>query len=420
MSANDGGLREGFKVGALSRVGIGSGGTPRTILFYACAAHFLHHVLVSLFLTLVLSLTFEWSTGYAELISLWTIGSLMIGLGAPLAGWLGDRWGEARVMTVLFFGLGAASILCGLARGPSGMHAALILLGAFGSLYHPVGNSWVVRHAKERGKAIALAGIFGSFGVAAGPVIAASINDVAGWRMAFILPGLLSAAFGVSLIVMQAMGLVPDRQDDAHDAPPPSGSARDRRNVIALLAVTMTLTLVATTAFTTALPKLVESLQTAGGRGLTGVGLLVGAIYLSASGAQFLGGHFADRGAARQTYLSAFAVLCVVLAVASATSNWLLLPLAALVMFLFETIAPIETVFVARYSPASRRGFFFGVRYAISVVGGPAGVWVVSTLYRPDAGFSLLLLVLAAGALVTGAIALALPSDKARPVPVGA
>jgi MFS family permease len=352
--------------------------------------------------------------GYAELISLWTIGSLMVGLGAPLAGWLGDRWGEARVMTVLFFGLGGASVLCGLAQGPESMHAALVLLGAFGALYHPVGNAWVVRHARERGKAIALAGIFGSFGVAAGPVIAASINDIAGWRMAFILPGLASAAFGVSLVAMQLLGRVPHRHDDAHEAPAPGGTARDRRNVIALLAVTMTLTLIGTTAFTTALPKLVESLKLDTGQGLTGVGLLVGAIYLAASGAQFLGGHFADRGASRETYLGAFAVLASVFAVASMTSHWPLLVIAAAVMFLFETIAPIETVFVARYSPAGRRGLFFGVRYAISVVGGPAGVWVVSRLYSPDAGFSLLLLVLAAGMLVTGLIALALPADGAR------
>ena len=70
----------------LSKIGIGSGGTPRSILFFTCAAHFLHHVLVSLFLTLVLSLTKVWSMSYADLIALWTVGSFMIGLGAPLAG----------------------------------------------------------------------------------------------------------------------------------------------------------------------------------------------------------------------------------------------------------------------------------------------------------------------------------------------
>ena len=44
---------------------------------------------------------------YSDLIALWTLGSLLIGLGAPLAGWLGDRWGESRVMVLVFFGLGS-------------------------------------------------------------------------------------------------------------------------------------------------------------------------------------------------------------------------------------------------------------------------------------------------------------------------
>jgi sugar phosphate permease len=81
-------------------------------------------------------------------------------------------------------------------------------------------------------------------------------------------------------------------------------------------------------------------------------------------------------------------------------------------MFLFEGIAPIETVFVARFAPADRRGLFFGMRYAISVVGGPVGVWIVAALYDPEAHFAWLLSVLAAGAAVTALLALALPQDR--------
>lgn len=399
-------------ISRLNRIGIGTGGAPLPVLFFACAAHFMHHVLVSLFLTLVISLTVEWGRGYAELIVLWTIGSLMIGLGAPLAGWLGDRWGESRVMVLLFFGLGLASIACGLARSPSEMNVALTALGLFGALYHPVGNAWVVKHARERGKAIAAAGVFGSFGVAAGPVIAGVLNDAIDWRWAFILPGLATMAFGGALVAMKVLGLVPEREGDAHEIHHEPPTARDRRNIIMILGVTMTLTLIAVTAFVTALPKLVETLDLGTREGLTQVGLLTGAIYLAASGAQFVGGHYADRGVARRTYLGSFALLAATFAAAALTDNWMLVPLAVAVMFLFETIAPIETVFVARYAPAGKRGLFFGMRYAISVVGGPAGVWLVSSLYDPAHGFSNLLLALAGMAVVTGAIGLLLPQDK--------
>ena len=396
----------------LKRLGIGAGGAPRAVLFFACAAHFMHHVLVSLYLTLVLTLTTEWKMSYSDLIALWTVGSLMVGLGAPLAGWLGDRWGESRVMALTFFGLGGAAILCGLAQGPLAMQLSLAVLGSFGALYHPVGNAWVVKHAVERGKAIALAGIFGSFGVAAGPVVAGALNDAIDWRWAFILPGLVTAGFGVALLTLMVQGRIPERDRDATETALETHTARDRRNVIALLALTMTLTLIATTAFMTALPKLVEDLNLVSREGLIGVGLLVGAIYLAASGAQFLGGHFADRGAARRTYILLFAILAVAFAAAAVTGNWLILPLAITVMFLFEAIAPIETVFVARFAPAARRGLFFGMRYAISVVGGPVGVWLVATLYDPSARFAPLLLVLAASAALIAAVSLALPRDR--------
>ena len=396
----------------LKRLGIGSGGAPRTVLFFACAAHFMHHVLLSLYLTLVLTLTTEWQMTYSDLIALWTIGSLMVGLGAPLAGWLGDRWGESRVMALTFFGLGGAAILCGLAQTPAMMQMALAVLGAFGALYHPVGNSWVVKHAVERGKAIALAGIFGSFGVAAGPVTAGVLNDAIDWRWAFILPGLVTVAFGAVLVVLMMRGRVPERDGDALDVAHEAPTARDRRNVLALLALTMTLTLIAVTAFITALPKLIEDLNLVSREGLIGVGLITGAIFMTASGAQFLGGHYADRGAAKRTYLLLFVLLAAAFAAAAVTGNWLILPIAITVMFLFEAIAPIETVFVARFAPAAQRGLFFGIRYAISVVGGPVGVWIVAALYDPSVKFSLLLSVLAAAALLTAALALALPRDR--------
>lgn len=396
----------------LNRIGIGSGGTPKTILVFACAAHFMHHVLLSLYLTLVLTLTGEWRMSYSDLIALWTLGSLLVGLGAPLAGWLADKWGESRTMVLVFLGLGAASVLCGLAQGPASMTAALAVLGAFGALYHPVGNSWVVKHAIERGKAIALAGIAGSFGVAAGPVVAGVLNDAFDWRWAFILPGLLTIAFGIALIALMRAGLVPERDGDANGEAPAVYSARERRNVIALLALTMTLTLIAATAFATALPKLVEDVGVVSREGLIGVGLIVGAIYLLASGAQFVGGHYADRGHARRTYFASFVLLGAAFAAGALAGNWMVLPLAIAVEFVFEAIAPIETVFVARYAPAARRGLFFGMRYAISIVGGPVGVWLVAALYDPGARFTWLLAALAAGALLTAALALALPRDR--------
>jgi MFS family permease len=85
----------------------------RLIISFASLGHFLHHVLTGLFLTLAVILEGIWQRPYAEIIALWTLGAAMIGVGAPLAGWLADRFGHARMMVVFFLGIGLDSIIAG-------------------------------------------------------------------------------------------------------------------------------------------------------------------------------------------------------------------------------------------------------------------------------------------------------------------
>ena len=82
----------------------------RLVLIFACLGHALFHIIAALFLTLVLILQPAWNLPYNDLIALWTLGAFLLGFGAPLAGWLGDRIGETRMMILYFFGIGAASV----------------------------------------------------------------------------------------------------------------------------------------------------------------------------------------------------------------------------------------------------------------------------------------------------------------------
>ena len=100
--------------------------TPgRAVLVFACLGHALFHIIAALFLTLVLVLQPVWKLPYNDLIALWTIGAFLVGFGAPMAGWLGDRLGETRVMIVYFLGMGGSAIACGMAEGPLSLKVAL-------------------------------------------------------------------------------------------------------------------------------------------------------------------------------------------------------------------------------------------------------------------------------------------------------
>jgi len=385
--------------------------TPRLTLIFASLGHALFHLIIALFITLVLVLEPIWGRSYDALIALWTGGALMLGLGAPVAGWLSDRFGEVSLMLTFFLGLGAAAIGCGLAAGPGGLAFWLTVMGLFGAIYHPVGTAWVVKHAARRGRAIAIVGISGGIGGALASTVAGLLADLAGWRTAFIVPGALALAVGVALAVCWRLGLVVDRTGDA--APEPEPARGDVRRAFAVLVVTMSLTSLAYHAFSTMLPKWVARELWPGADGnLTSIGALVSLIYLLGATAQFVGGHYADRGLAKPIYAASFAFKLAALLVAAAVGGWPILLAAVVVVFVFDIAAPVENVLIARYTSSRRRGLAYGLRHGIAIVAAPLGVQLVALLFDPATGFTRLLHMLALIVAVVLLAALMLPGER--------
>ena len=78
-------------------------------------AHLIDHFFMLIFPTAVLAISLEWGMSFAQLLPLSLPAMAVFGLGALPAGWLADHWSRRGMMTVFFFGIGAASILSGLA-----------------------------------------------------------------------------------------------------------------------------------------------------------------------------------------------------------------------------------------------------------------------------------------------------------------
>ena len=91
------------------------------------------------------------------------------------------------------------------------------------SLYRAVATS-AVRNATNRGKALGFNGIFGTFGLALGPLIAGALTDLISWRAAFIVPGATCAAVGIALFALWRMGYVADTHVDIRPTPAPTRS----------------------------------------------------------------------------------------------------------------------------------------------------------------------------------------------------
>ena len=169
-------------------------------LLFSSIGHALMHMFAAFYFVIILTIEKEWSISYDQLIRLWSLGALLIGLGAIPFGWLSDRWSRSGTMTIMFIGMGLASILCGLSTSISFLFLSLSLLGLFCSIYHPVGIPWVIHSANKQGRALGINGIFGGVGIGSGAFVAGTLTELLNWQLAFILPGFISIIIGFILI----------------------------------------------------------------------------------------------------------------------------------------------------------------------------------------------------------------------------
>ena len=164
--------------------------SARLSLVFSSIGHTYSHLFQPLYYVAVLSLEGELGLSHGEAIQLAVLGGMLFGFGAPIAGWLGDRWGTLPLMIAYYLGTGAAMVLTGLATEPWHIMAGMALTGLFASIYHPVGIAWLIRNAVNRGTALGINGIFGGLGPAIAALTAGSLITRLGWRAVCGIPGL--------------------------------------------------------------------------------------------------------------------------------------------------------------------------------------------------------------------------------------
>ena len=83
-----------------------------TLIFAGCA-HAYSHFVILLFATVVLALEGEWGLGYADLQWLSVLGFVLFGVAALPAGWIADRWSQAGMIAIFYFGVGGSLLMIG-------------------------------------------------------------------------------------------------------------------------------------------------------------------------------------------------------------------------------------------------------------------------------------------------------------------
>ena len=171
---------------------------PRKVIGFVNAAHFIDHYAMLVFAAAVVVMAPLFGMAYSELLPYATPGFIAFGAGSLLTGWLGDRWSRRHMLAIFFVGIGLAMIGAGLTNTPLQLGCALFAIGAFASIYHPVGTAMLVANAEKVGREVGINGVWGNLGVASAALVTGLVTQYLGWRWAFIVPGVIAIAIGAA------------------------------------------------------------------------------------------------------------------------------------------------------------------------------------------------------------------------------
>ncbi|MEM9385213.1 MAG: MFS transporter [Pseudomonadota bacterium] len=387
-------------------------------LFFASLGHALMHMLTAMFFVLVLALETGWGQPYAQLLPLWTAGTLAVGVCALPAGWLADRWNAPGMLVVMFCGMGIACMLCASAGDGRIMGLGLTLLGAFAAIYHPVGIPWLVRSARaeRRGLVLGANGVFGALGVAASGGAVAVLVERWGWQAAFIVPGAISLLAGASMGAMLLFGRLPVEPStrpltQAHGTQNEGPTAW--RPLAALLVAMFALGFIYQ-ASQAVFPKIFAERVTDPEAAATAAGWWVTVVYGAAGIMQLAGGWLADRMPLRPLYAAAALLQLPLLLLLASLVGLPLVVAATAAVVVSAGAMPAENMLLAQHAPPRRHGLFFGLKFVLAFGSAPLAVAVAAAVVRWQGSPAPLFFGLAALALVATLAAFTLPSPGAQ------
>lgn len=398
---------------------------------FLCIGHSFDHMLLLIFAAVIAypPVGAELGVEYADLVWYAWLGFVLFGAGAPLAGWMADKWSSVATMTLFFLGIGASTVLAGFASTGLEMALALAGVGLFASIYHPVGIPMVIRAAgPNRGKMLGVNGVFGSLGMASAAIFAEVLMLSISWRAAFIVPGLACMAAGV-VFYLRARGLDLDvSRAKANE----NASLKDFVAEFGLVPFIRVMGLLALLTFcmgmvfqamTFSLTKIVSIRVELEPGALLTVGLLTSAILALAGGAQLVGGMLADKFPLKRLFLLSYGIMAPALLLGAGAADSVMVFALFMVMVATVGTQPISDALFGKYVPQRWINTAYGLRFAISLCSSAAALPLVSYVFDATGDFEWLFIVLAVVAAVAVVAIAMLPTpadEEGEPVAVAA
>ncbi len=388
-------------------------GNEKKIALFTSVTHFLFHFYEIAFPALAIPLMLSLKTDLKEVLELGFPMYLMFGVFALPWGFFADRFSNRAALIICFFGTAAGAVMTALSTTPAGIMYSLALVGIFSCICHPAGMGLISHGARNRGMALGIFSVAGTFGLIAGPFLAGLLNWLAGWKMAYLATGIFGLLWGMALIFVR----IDETPLEVHENNNGQGSDNSthpiRRLVLFFWIVTLgglvyRINIVALPAHmeyeAPFLSRVFHHLQIPDIAATTtmAAALLTSLVYVAGIFGQLYGGRLADRHDLRRLYL-VFNGLCLplVILIAFLGEQYLVAAAAGYVFFALG-IQPIENSLIAHFTPRQWRstgyGFaailIFGVgALAVYLVGWVSERWSLGTVYLFAGGLILLIIV---------------------------
>jgi MFS family permease len=385
--------------------------TSRATSLLLNVGHALDHMFLLIFAAAIGSIASDFGIAQWEDLMPYGVGAFaLFGIGSLPSGRLGDHWGRRRMMLVFFFGMGAAALLTAVVQNAWQLAAALTLLGAFASIYHPVGIPMLVRHSRRPGLTIGVNGLAGNLGVALAAVVTGFLVKYLGWRAAFAVPALATIACGVIFARVTP-----------HESEPPAMRARTHAEVPrhVLARIFLVLTIASSTA------TLLFNFTTNGNGELlrerfvgiiqdpAWLGVMLALVYVLGSFAQVTVGLLLDRVPLKYLYTGIVALQAPLFLLAANAEGWRLYALMIAFMIVVFGAIPFTDALIVRYVDDRMRSRVSGMRLTVALGVSSLAVWLLGPVVKAG-GFQALFVVMAVTALCTLAAIAFLPRPEHR------
>lgn len=331
------------------------------------SAHVLVHLYEGVLPPLIPLLILDFHTDYFHLGMIATIFSYAFGLGALPAGFLSDRLGPLRLVSIYLFGAGLFSVFIWPVNSLVIYGVLMAFVGIFSSTYHPAANTLIAHSIREKGKAFGMHGIAGSLGVAAVPGLSAWIGSAMGWEVPHVTFGFLGLFIGLYSLSFRGPS------SKTGSAPLPRGqcphtSRASYLSVVVLFLCATTLGLTYKGIMTFLPVYMGQNVQlsflkldrvTLGGTVAT-IALLSGAV------GQYVSGRLIDRYNPERILLGSIAIGTIFVFLMAKFTNIILICSAVAYAFFYFSAQPTQNYLVAKYLPRHRQGLGYGIIFFLS------------------------------------------------------